>query len=356
MDKIILSDEEKELAKRHKDFWNHNLKKPIINYYSLWRRINHLINLSGDILHPDWTVLGDGTKIEPGMLSPKRHHCYYEYNEFKDSRICGQVFNTIIPWTMITWLPAIAGCNLAVSVKGQTIWPQHYIAGDWYLKDSLGLVPNWQWLDKLKEFTSFLVEKYFPQRFVSIEMFSRGPGDLLINTLGPEQAYFAMHDRPDELKELLLLLADIHIKWSYEQLELILTVNGGYCNQWGIWAPGKVTRIQEDFAVNISEKHFKEFLAPAEMKIIAASEYQVFHTHSGIPEYAQWVSELEGLKVVEVTMDPVSAPIEDLIPLWNRILKKKSLIISGTFTESQIELLVCRLDNSGLFLDVEVKN
>jgi hypothetical protein len=351
---MVFSSSENELMKLHLDFWNHNLKDPIIaNEYSFWRRINFLFHKRGWVLHEDFVKMGEDATLEPDILKPGSHHDYYEYNEFGNDRICGPVFNTIIPWTMITWLPAIAGCELKVSVRGDTIWPMPYIEGNWFEDENMGLKINYKWLDKLLEFTDFLVGKYSPRRMVSLEMFSRGPGDLLINSLG-ERAYLEMYDHPAELKKLLSILADIHIKWSGEQLKRIPKLNNGYCNQWGIWAPGKVTRIQEDFAVNLSEKHFREFLEPAEIKIIQASEFQVFHTHSGLPSYAEWISKIEGLKVVEMTIDPISPPVEELIPLWKRILEKKSLIITGTLNEKQVESIISKLDVSGLFLDIEM--
>lgn len=351
---MVFSSSENELMKLHLAFWNHDLKEPIIiNKYSFWRRINFLMNKRGRVLHEDFVKMGEGATIEPIILKPKLHHDYYEYNEFGSDNICGLVFNTIIPWTMITWLPAIAGCELKVAVRGDTIWPMHYIKDNWFESENMGLKTNFKWLDKLLEFTDFLVDRYYPKRMVSLELFSRGPGDMLINIMGG-MAYLAMYDHPAEIKKLLLMLADIHIKWSREQLKRIPKLNNGYCNQWGIWAPGKVTRIQEDFAVNLSEKHFREFLEPAENKIIEASEFQVFHTHSGLPNYAEWISKIEGLKVVEMTIDPISPTVEELIPLWKRILERKSLIITGTLNEKQVKLIVSKLDFSGLFLDIEI--
>lgn len=345
--------EERELIDLHLDFWNHNLKNPIVNTFSLWKRIQHMIDGSGDELHTDFRELADGACISPRMLKPERHHRYHEYDT-GDSRICGKVFNTIIPWTMITWLPAIAGCTLRVSKEGNTIWPEEYMGDEWWRQKDCGLVPNWDWLDKLLEFTDYLLSVHGHNRMVSLEMFSRGPGDMLINALGAERTYLGMYDHPKELLELMLKLADIHVTWSSRQLERIPRFNDGYCNQWGIWAPEGVTRIQEDFAVNISEKHFREFFVPAEQRILAASEYQIFHTHSGMPEYSRWVSTIPGLKVVEVTMDPISPPLEELIPIWKVILQRKSLVVSGTFTQRQVDTIVSKLDPSGLFLDIEL--
>lgn len=55
---------------------------------------------------------------------------------------------------------------------------------------------------------------------------------------------------------------------------------------------------------------------PSDEMIIAASEYQVFHTHSGFPEVAVFASGLKGLKVVE--------------SLWTRCLYRlKNLYLYG---------------------------
>lgn len=51
-------------------------------------------------------------------------------------------------------------------------------------------------------------------------------------------------------------------------------------------------------------------------------------------------------------MDPVSLPLEELIPIWQEIIKKKSMIITGTFSKKDLELMISKLDGSGLFLDI----
>jgi len=353
----------KDLISLHKDFWNHRLDKPIINNcFSFWRRQTYMENLTDaenpevterKVLHDDWSQK-DNFIIEPDMLIPERHQTFYEYDEQRSDLIIYPVFNTIIPWTMITWLPAIAGCEIIVSKSGQTIWPKPYMKSNWFQDVNLGVKPNWSWLDKLIEFTGFLVKKYFPSQMISLEYFSRGPADLLLSTMDNETAYISFFDHPEKLKELLMKFADIHIKWSESQLKAIPSFEGGYCNQWGIWAPGKVTRIQEDFAINLSEKLYREFIIHADEKVIKASEYQVFHTHSGNPQLALWASDIEDLKVVEMTLDPVSPSLEELIPVWKKILSRKSMIITGSLIQDQVDMLVSKLDSSGLFLDIVI--
>lgn len=99
---------------------------------------------------------------------------------------------------------------------------------NWYEQEDLGLKLNWEWLDKLIDFTKYLVKIHHPDNQVSLEMFSREPGDMLFSIMDNEMAYLAIHDHPEELKELLKRLAIIHIEWSEKQLEAISRLEKGY--------------------------------------------------------------------------------------------------------------------------------
>lgn len=355
-----------EIKSLHLDFWNHNLKKPIINdKYSFWRRTVHLINVVDSdkpeglssqiqILHNDW-IKKEKTVLEPNMIDPAKHHHYYEYNDFGDSPIIGQVFNTIVPFTLIPWLPGLVGSKIVVSRSGGTIWPEPYINENWFKDENLGLNIKYQWMDKLLQFISYLVKKYYPRRMISTDLIARGPGDLLLGAMDNRIAYTAMYDHPVELKKLISKLADIYILWSKKQLEVIPKFDGGYCNIYGLWAPGTVSRIQEDFSINLSEKHFNEFILQAEEKAVTAIDYQVFHTHSGSPKIAQWASKIKGLKAVEVALDPYAPTLEELIPILKDVSSRKSMIIMGTLSKNELDYLVSNLDCSGLLFDIIIK-
>jgi hypothetical protein len=337
----------------HAHFWNRALKRPIINTeYSLTKRLNRLFDYDKGALAEDWRGR-DGLVLEPGMMVPERHHRFAQYDSVHPP-VCGPVFNTVFPWSMVPWLTGLVGCEIKVSAVAQTIWPEATLGADWFSQESFGLKPNRQWLAKLLEFTSYLIAKHHPQCAVTLEMFSRGPGDLLLNVMGAERAYVEMYDHPQEVRGLLARIATLHIEWAKDQLTLIPPLAGGYCTHWGIWAPGTVTRIQEDFSINMSKKMFFDFLAPYEEKIVDAIDFHVFHTHSGSPQLAEWVAELDRLKAVEVTLDPFGPTLTELIPVWNRVLEKKPLIISATLTEPQLRLLESSLSPNGLLLDVDL--
>ncbi|MBI2940861.1 MAG: hypothetical protein HYY04_10530 [Chloroflexi bacterium] len=314
--------------------------------YSLSGRYRHVASLP-----PDWEGQ-DGLLLRPEMLVPEKHQVIPDPVDVDPDRGPEGVFSTIFPYHRVPWLPGIVGCPLQVSTVGQTVWTRPCLAEDWYQQDDLGLTPRMEWLDKLLEFVRYLVRRQHEHDYLTtVDMIARGVGDLSVNMLGPERLYVGLHDHPAEVKRLLTWIADIHIEWANAQWEITPPVFGGYCNQNGIWSPGRCTRFQEDLACNISERTFFEFLAPCEERIIDAFPYQVLHTHSGVPALAQWALRLERLKAVEVTIDPHGPSVEESIPLWIRILEKKPLILSGPVSRRQLDLLVKRLPPSGLLLD-----
>ena len=334
----------------HQAFWNRELKEPIINVDCT--AVAHTAYVPG--IPPKWEDQ-DGLIVEPHMLSP-------EELQPAPITIGGQpavrgevVFNTLYPYQRIPWLSGIMGCDLRVSSDSRTLWPVPCLGDDWYRLENQGFAPRLEWLDKLLEFESHVVERYYPQQCIpTLDAVVRGPGDLLIQVLGPDRAYLGFYDHPDEMKRLLAQMTDVYIHWARAQLEALPQVWGGYCNQWGIWSPGTTVRTQEDLAVNLSPQIFKEFILPCSTRIVEAFEYQCFHTHSGVPQLAEWVLEIDELHAVDICLDPKGMSLEELISLGNRVLERKSLIVAGPFTPRQLDALVAGLSPRGLWLDVEL--
>jgi hypothetical protein len=264
-------------------------------------------------------------------------------------------FNTLSPYFRVPWLPGIVGCELVASGSGQTVWPYSYVDDDWYKLPNQGFTPSMEWLDKLLEFTQYIVDHYHPDcGIATTDLIARGPGDLLLHILGPERMYLGLHDHPKEIKLLLERITDTYVLWGRKQLEVIPKVYGGYCNTYGLWGPGDTIRSQEDYATNLSRKHYEEFLMPCDRRVARAFEYETYHTHSGFPQLAEWVLDIDEVKCIEVALDPSGPTIEESIPLWNRILEKKPLIIMGPVTQKQLDMMVSRLSPGGLWLDVEM--
>ena len=270
-------------------------------------------------------------------------------------RISGDVFNVLFPYTQIPWLPGIAGCDLFAERDANTVWVDPNLPKNWFELENFGFSPSQEWMDRLLDFTDYIVKNYSDRCVPSLDMIARGIADLALNLLGGDRYFFEFSDHPDALKRLLAPLCDLHINWAKRQMQRIPKFHGGYCNQYGLWSPGEVTRFQEDYVGCISEKTYKDFIMEYDLKVIENIEYAVLHTHSGIPQFAEWALEMEDLKVIEMYLDPETENLEERIDLWNKILDKKSLIIAGFVSNEELDLLLERLNPSGLLLDIAIK-
>jgi len=350
MDNTLPEAQLRPLLRLHTAFWERTLEQPIINVdCSSARRTWHVAALP-----PAWEDK-DGLILQPDMLAPERLQPAPIAPLGAPSAWGKVAFNTLFPYHRVPWLAAIMGCALRVSATSRTIWPIPYLPDDWYERDRQGFAPRLEWLDKLIEFETFVRDRYYPGQCIpTLDPTVRGPGDLFVQVLGPEKAYLAFYDHPAEARALLEQLTMLYIHWVQRQLAVMPRLQGGYCNQYGMWCPGTCLRTQEDYAVNLSPRIFREFIAPCSTRVIESFDYQVFHTHSGFPLLAEWVLDIEALKAIDIVLDPYGKPLRELIPLCRRILEKKALVILGPMTEQELDFLASSLPARGLWLDVEL--
>jgi hypothetical protein len=121
-----------------------------------------------------------------------------------------------------------------------------------------------------------------------------------------------------------------------------------------MWAPGTCIRTQEDYACNLSKELFDEFLKPGMIKVAESFDYPVLHTHTGYPQLVEWTLDVEEMAAFDVVIDPTGPTLEESIPLWNRVLRDRALIVCGPVTEQELDMLLASLTPVGLWLDVDI--
>jgi hypothetical protein len=340
---------DEDLIDLHTAWWERRAEDAIVNDdCGLAQRFRHVAAL------PDAWLDHDGMLLEPDLIWPEQLQPGPMVPAGSSPTRGRATFNTLFPDHRVPWLVGIVGCGMQVSTVSQTVWPIEYLGDDWYTRPDRGFRPRMDWLAKLLDFVSFIVDRYYPDRCIpTLDMISRGPGDLLIAALGVERCYMAFYDHPREIKSLLGRITELYIHWARAQLEVVPQLKGGYCNQYGIWSPGTTIRMQEDYAVNLSYAQYREFLLPSVTAVVDAFDFHVLHTHS-VGSLAEWALELPRLGAIEVTLDPTGPPLEAVIPKLRTIAAKKPLIVLGVLTERQVSLLTSSLPPGGLMLDIDV--
>jgi hypothetical protein len=340
---------DEDLIALHASWWERQADGVIINDdCGIAQRFRHVPALADDWLERD------GLLLEPADVLPERLQPAPIVPPTGSPTRGRETFNTLFPYHRVPWLVGMTGCGMKVSTTSQTVWPVEYLGDDWFARPNQGFNPRLEWLEKLLDFLNFIVDQYYPAQCIpTLDMISRGPGDLLIAAMGAERCYMGFYDYPRQIKSLLGQITEMYIHWASSQLAALPTLAGGYCNQYGLWSPGTTIRMQEDYAVNVSYPIFREFLLPSISAVVDAFDFHVLHTHS-YGHLAEWALDIPRLGAIEMTIDPTGPSIEDLIPRLQAIAARKPLILLGVATEKQVSLLTASLPSGAVVLDVDV--
>ncbi|MEM2094111.1 MAG: uroporphyrinogen decarboxylase family protein [Candidatus Bathyarchaeia archaeon] len=344
-----------ELIELHRAWWKLENEKPILNivyrehFPWMWMQSDHACGL--ELVLKDGSLAKDGP-LTPEMLSPEKMHM----TPFTH----GDLFLPVMPFGKIPWMEAICGVTPQVSVRGNSIWGgfgQGIWPEDWW---RLGLEPevNKDWLNLLIETTKYCVEKFSNHFVVAQTSIMRGPVDIMAALVGDRNVITGMYRHPEETKRLLNRLCEICIMVMKAQNDVIPSFMGGYVNCWGIWAPGTVTRNQEDGAAYLSPGLYREFVQPVDRKIAQAFDYTTIHFHSSHHMHMDAVTDIPELGAVQLNLEPppYGPTLKEWIPILKRVIRKKPLILQAWYlTREQIEMILNELPPQGLCLDTYVQ-
>lgn len=344
-----------DLIERHTAWWRRENEEPLLNV--VYREAFPWTWLHGDHARGMALVLDDGTiavdgPLTPDMIDPERVHAVPFTR--------GDVFLPVMPFGKIPWMEAICGVTPHVSVASNSIWGGHgrgIWPADWYAEPRKVTVRR-EWLDCLVALTRHCVDRFAGPFVVAQTAIMRGPMDVLAALIGDRSLVAGMYLHPDETHALLDDLAEICIEVMRAQNAVLPPFRGGHVNVWGIWAPGTVTRHQEDACAYLSPALYTEFIQPVDRKICQAFDYPTIHFHSAHHVHGDAVTDIAELGALQFNLEPppYGPTLEEWIPLLQRLIRKKPLILQArTLTRAQVDRLLTALPPQGLYLDTHVQ-
>ena len=344
-----------DLIELHRAWWKLENDRPLLNvtyrehFPWMWLQSDHTRGM--ELVLKDGSLAEDGP-LDPEMLSPERMH--------PTPFTHGDLFLPAMPFGKIPWMEAICGATPQVSVKGNSIWGgfgQGIWPDDWW-KQGLEPEVNKDWLNLLVETTKYCADKFSGHFVVAQTSIMRGPVDVMAALVGDKNVIVGMYRHAEETKKLLHRLADICIMVMKAQNEVIPSFHGGYVNCWGVWAPGTVTRNQEDGAAYVSPAFYEEFIQPVDRRIAQAFDYTTIHFHASHHIHMDAVTDIPELGALQISMEPppYGPTLSDWIPILKRIIKKKPLILQAWYlTREQINTILDELPAQGLCLETYVQ-
>lgn len=344
-----------DLLELHRAWWKLENERPILNI--VYRENFPWMWLQSDHIHGMELVLKDGSlakdgPLTPDMLSPESMH--------PTPFTHGDLFLPVMPFGKIPWLEAICGATPQISVKGNSIWGgfgEGIWPEDWWNTDFKVKI-NEDWLRLLVDTTKYCVDKFSKDFTIAQTSIMRGPVDIMAALVGDKNVIISMYRHPEATKKLLDKLADVCITVMKAQNDVIPKFRGGYVNCWGIWAPGTVTRNQEDGAAYLSPAFYQKFVQPVDRKIAQAFDHTTIHFHAAHYIHGDAVTDIEELGALQYSLEPppYGPTLAEWIPILKRLIKKKPLILQAWYlTREQINTLLEELPPQGLCLETFVQ-
>jgi len=261
---------------------------------------------------------------------------------------------TDVPWAafpvmVVPWLEAIAGCPI-YHHQGH-VWAGPIADAYEQLGRQRPMIRE-MWLDKLLEFTCRLVDLAAGRFPVALSLM-RGPADLLAAVRGAEQSIYDLIDRPGDAGRLLALFTDLWIAVANAQRVKLPAFCGGYslsiqslwCRKFGGW-------FQDDAVAFWSPDLYRKHLRQHEARLAQCMPVTGIHLHSAALFTVDDLVQMPGLDVIEINLDDVGLRIPEMIPCFQRVLKRKRLLVWGAFTESDLIAMHNALPARGLALQL----
>lgn len=145
--------------------------------------------------------------------------------------------------------------------------------------------------------------------------------DTLAGMKGTEAVCLDMAMRPDVLKQQLQKVNDIYFQ-VFDQIYDLIQVEGemAFC-YFSIWGPGKVSKLQSDISLMISEDHFREFVQPYIREQCQKLDYTLYHLDGrDALRHLDAILEIDELNAVQWT--PGHGEPQGGDPCWYELYRK----------------------------------
>lgn len=317
---------------RHKKFWaKAKVDRPLIGFKEMQPEREML--LPQGPLYPE--------SIDPQALARRYQQIYAARGIWE-----GDLPNAATAQRQISWAEGMAGCQL--KVQGDTVWADPPKGGVDALEQ--GITFHHEWVDTLQNCIRVLASKLGPENPVGLPNL-RGPGDIVTSLIGAERACMSIYEAPDKLKALYMETNAVVMRAYAAIKEVLPQFHGGYIHeQLQMWAPEMIYWLSNDHATLLSPKQVEEFFIPLDRILLTGKKYTCMHLHSSYLHILDVYLDTPEIAAIMIICDP-QPPLEDLIPSFLKIQKKKPLLIRAPWTKPALERVLDALAPEGLCIN-----
>lgn len=334
-----------EKIERYLAFWNNTpVERPMVGF-----------SLGGWFSFQSYSAIQEyrgQANLTPDLLSPEKYFDDYDRIVAPFREIDDDVIHSVAPIPAFPWLEAMLG--IQVQVGNESIWAKEG-GFDYRSIDKLDLSKDNPWRRKYLEFVAALQERYGDQYPVG-QPILRGTSDMVAALRGSQQMIFDLYDHPEEFQRLARVLTDFFIGLIQDQLAITRPIHGGYeVEQFTLWAPGGIVRMQEDASALFSPDLYAKYLRGEDQRLAASFPYNVIHLHSSSLPLLDRIVEVEALKCIQINKDQGGWGVPKMLPLFKMVQKRgKKLLIRGKLDGEDSALIRKELSPNGLYLQIVI--
>ena len=333
-----------EKIKKYHDFWSGaEVERPLIGF-----------SLGGWFPLQSYTAMhkfrGKG-RISPEQVHPEEFFPDYDRIVAQWEPVEDDVIRGVAPIPPFPWLEAMLGSP--VQVGEESIWAEE---GGFDYANILKI--DWShenpWRQKYLEFVKALKD-HFGNRVPVGQPILRGISDMIAALRATSKMIYDLYDFPEEYKKMGNLCTDFLISLVVKQQHLTGPFADGYfIEQFSLWAPEPIIRMQEDASALFSPSLYEKLLQEEDRRQAAAFPYSLIHLHSSSLFLLDRILGVEEIDCFQINKDAAAAiPAE--IPYFQMVQKKgKKLLIRGKLTLEDLGLLKKNLSPRGLYLQIVV--
>jgi len=334
------------------------IKKKIEGYKKYWQKTNverPLIGIEIRDYHQfqrfkALAKLRDKKYLTPDLIKPELYLEDYENFYQQEIKLDDDLIRGFAPVPAIPWMEAILGCS--VEISGDSIWAKEKNASLEELKD-LSVTDDNKWLTKYLEFLEFLeklrknMEKEYP---VGLPIL-RGVGDVFGALRGHSQSLIDFLDEPELTKKAVFNITQAILKVLKKHFEIVKPFLGGYfIEQYFMWAPDKIIRMQNDETGVYSPQIYNNFMQENDRLIATSFPYSLIHLHTSSLFLLDNFLEIEKIDCFEINKE-LDWTIEDMLPYLKKVQdKNRCLFIRGSMDKGDFQKIKYNLSPNGLCL------
>ena len=180
-----------------------------------------------------------------------------------------------------------------------------------------------------------------------------GPGDIMTALRGPTEICMDLYSDPQHLRELAEICTRAWIAVEQLQFDWIVPFEGGYCDNYSIWTPGRSGYFANDVSTLISPAVYRKQLFEFDCRIAASLETPWMHVHSGGVHIVSEFLKIPGLVAIQIVNDhPAGPTLKEIVPILQQIQEHHCLLLRK-YPIEELEEILSALSPDGLYIDTQ---